>query len=721
MGRYQLSDVERTTLEKLNVPMAIYQFIDKRVVTLLVTDGLCNIMGMERNAVVKLLDNDMYRDTHPDDKARVADAAYKFASGGESFDCVYRTLSHALGEYVIIHSHGEHFFTSDGTMLSSTIYMLEGMGADAENSLTEKLASNFKEMMSKESLIRDNFYDTLTGLPNMSYFLQLADAGKKLIYEKGKTPGIVFFDLTGMKYFNEKYGLREGDNLLVAFGLILKKYYPNENCGRMSSDHFAVYTQMEEVEDTLYKIFEDMKHANEGKTLPVHVGIYSMAFEDVTASSACDRAKIVSDKEKGAYVSKFSYYDENVHAAATHYEYVINNFDKAMEKGWIRPYYQQIIRSVNGLVCDEEALARWIDPVRGLIPPDHFIYVLEDAKLIHKLDLFILDCVLRDLEEVAQKNLPIVPVSINLSKYDFELCDIVEEIEKRVDASKISPNMITIEITESVSSLKGDFVATQIRRLHDAGFCVWMDDFGSGYSSLNMLQIFDFDLIKFDMKFMREFSMSKRNHIILRELIQMVTKLGLDTVVEGVETIEQVKFLREIGCSKMQGYFFSKPIPLEEWYAICDAKVGNKIENYTENEYYSAVGKINVVEPLVNKDYNWQVDEFFGQIPTGILEFRDDGIYIMRYNRTFTDYILKVGFVDEMDLGNELIKQKRLPSQKFIDAINSCKERNRWEMIQNINEEGLVVDLFVKLIGTNPLTGCRAFVVVISSIKKNKK
>ena len=721
MGRYQLSDVERVTLEKLNVPMAIYQFIDKRVVTLLVTDGLCNIMGMERNAVVKLLDNDMYRDTHPDDKARVADAAYKFASGGESFDCIYRTLSHALGEYVILHSHGEHFFTSDGTMLSSTIYMLEGMGADAENSLTEKLASNFKEMMSKESLIRDNFYDTLTGLPNMSYFLQLADAGKTLIYEKGKTPGIVFFDLTGMKYFNEKYGLREGDNLLVAFGLILKKYFPNENCGRMSSDHFAVYTQMEGVEDTLYKIFEDMKHANEGKTLPVHVGIYSMAFEDVTASSVCDRAKIVSDKEKGAYVSKFSYYDENIHAAATHFEYVINNFDKAMEEGWIRPYYQQIIRSVNGLVCDEEALARWIDPVRGLIPPDHFIYVLEDAKLIHKLDLFILDCVLRDLEEVAEKNLPIVPVSINLSKYDFELCDIVEEIKKRVDASKISPNMITIEITESVSSLNGDFVATQIRRFHDAGFCVWMDDFGSGYSSLNMLQKFDFDLIKFDMKFMREFSMSKRNHIILRELIQMVTKLGLDTVVEGVETIEQVKFLREIGCSKMQGYFFAKPIPLEEWYAICDAKVGNKIENYTENEYYSAIGKINVVEPLVNKDYNWQVDEFFGQIPTGILEFRDDGIYIMRYNRTFTDYILKVGFVDEMDLGNELIKQKRLPSQEFIDAINSCKERNRWEMIHDINEEGLVVDLFVKLIGTNPLTGFRAFEVVISSIKKNMK
>ncbi|SFH54017.1 diguanylate cyclase (GGDEF) domain-containing protein [Pseudobutyrivibrio sp. OR37] len=716
MSRYEFGENERAVLEKLNIPMAIYQLLDKRVVTLLVTDGLCSLMGMKREDVVQLFDKDMYRDTHPDDKARVADAALKFASGGDKFDCVYRTMSHMLGDYVIIHSHGEHFFTNDGIMLSSTIYMLESIGQDIENPLTERLASNFKELMSKESLIRDNFYDTLTGLPNMSYFLQLADAGKAALYERGLTPGIVFFDLTGMKFFNEKYGLREGDNLIIAFGMILKKYFSNEDCGRMGQDHFAVFTEMEGIEDKLHAIFEDAKHANEGKTLPVHVGIYSMAFEDVTASSACDRAKIVSDKEKGAYVSKFAYYDENTHAVATHYEYVINNFERAMNEGWIQPYYQQLIRSVNGLVCDEEALARWIDPVKGLIPPDHFIYVLEDAKLIHKLDLYILECVLRDLEEVGEKNLPIVPVSINLSKYDFELCNIFEEIEKRVKASSISTDMITIEITESVSSLDGDFVATQIRRFHEAGFKVWMDDFGSGYSSLNTLQKFDFDLIKFDMKFMLEFGLSRKNHVILRELIQMTTKLGIDTVVEGVETIEQVKFLREIGCSKMQGYFFAKPIPLGEWYAIYGAKVGNKIEDYKENEYYTAVSKANLVEPLVNEDYNWQADEFFGQLPTGVLEFRDDDIYIMRYNRTFAEYMLKVNYVEEVDLGHELIKQKRMPAKEFIDAIRACSTYNKWEIVEGIVEQGFKLNLFIRKIGINPITRYEAFEVVIVAL-----
>lgn len=720
MGRYEFDEKERTALERLNIPMCIYQLVDKRVVTLLATDGMCKLMGMDRADVIKLLDTDMYRDTHPDDKARVADAAYKFASGGDNFDCVYRTFSDRIGDYVILHSHGSHFFTETGVMLSSTIYMVEGLGQDTENPLTETLASNFRDIMKKESLIRDNFYDTLTGLPNMSYFLQLAEFGKVAIQKEGYTPGILFIDLTGMKYFNNKYGLREGDNLLVACSQILKKYFTNENCGRMGSDHFAVFTKLEGIESIIEQFFDEMKLANEGRSLPVHVGIYSIVFEDVSASTACDRAKIASDKEKGAYVSKYAYYDANMHSAATNYQYVINNFEKAMEERWIVPHYQQIIRSINGLVCDEEALARWIDPVRGMIPPNHFIYVLEDGKLIHKLDLYILDRVIEDIEKVYDKGLPVVPVSINLSKYDFQLCDIVQEIIDRVEASKISSSDITVEITESVSELDPDFVSLQIRRFHEAGFKVWMDDFGSGYSSLNMLQQFDFDVMKFDMRFMREFSTSRKNHIILRQLVQMAKKLGIDTVIEGVETIEQVKFLREIGASKLQGFYFSKPIAKEEWYEIYGANVGNKVEDEKETAYYDAISKINVVDPEVNTDYNWKANEFFGQLPTGILEFREDSIYILRYNRTFANFLVKTDYIDETDLGQVMIRQKRLPETSFIDTIKKSVDTGRWELQEGLKESGMTLDVFVKFIGRNPITGYVAFEVVIITITSNQ-
>ncbi len=717
MEKYEFSSTERMTLETLNVPMVVYQYIDKRIVTLLVTNGMCNLMGMPREEIINLFDNDMYRDAHPDDKARVADAALKFASGGDDFDCVYRTKSKRLNDYVIIHSHGSHYFTSNGVMLSTTFYMVEGVGSSFENPLTEQLASNYKDIMQKESLIRDNFYDTLTGLPNMSYFLNLADAGKDAIYKQGLTPGIIFIDLTGMKYFNEKYGLREGDNLLVACANILKKYFANENCGRMGSDHFGVYTHMEGIEIILSKFFDDMKYVNEGRSLPVHVGIYSMDFEDVSASTAFDRAKIASDKEKGAYASKYAYYDFNIHSAATNYEYVINNFERALLDGWIQPYYQQIVRAITGNVCDEEALARWIDPVRGMIPPDHFIYILEDAKLIHKLDLYIVECVIRDLEEVYDKGMEVVPVSINLSKYDFQLCDIVAEIKQRVEQSeRVTPELITIEITESVSNLDEEFVATQIRRFQDAGFKVWMDDFGSGYSSLNMLQKFEFDLIKLDMRFMREFNVSRKNHTIVMHLIRMAKKLGIDTLVEGVETIEQVKFLREVGASKLQGFYFAKPIPLNEWMAIYTAKIGNEIESMDEASYYDSISQTNVVEPDVNTEYDWKTKDFFGQLPTGILEVRDDGIYIARYNKNFAVFLLKMDFIDEINLGHVMIKQKRMPAEVILETFNKCRETRKWEFVEALIFAGNKMDVFIKFIGDNPKKNSAAYEVVIVSL-----
>lgn len=715
MNKYQFGEIEKEVLERLNIAMAIYQYIDKRVVTVLVTDGMCKLMGMERKDVIALLDNDMYKDTHPDDKARVADAALKFAAGGDNFDCVYRTMSKFTNDYVILHSHGEHFFTQNGVMLSATIYMVEGLRGD--NPLTEKLASNFNDIMTKESLIRDNFYDPLTGLPNMSYFLQLAEAGGRRFRKEGAIPAMVFFDLTGMKYFNEKYGLREGDNLLIATAIILKKYFTNENCGRMGSDHFAVYTKMDGLEDKLNNLFEDMKHANEGRNVPVHVGIYLDSFEEISAASAFDRAKIAGDREKGAYVSKFAYYDDNIHASSTNYEYVINNFERAMEEGWIRPYYQQIIRAINGQACDEEALARWIDPVKGLIPPQHFIYILEDIKLIHKLDLYILDCVLRDLEEVERKGYPIVPVSINLSKYDFQLCDMVEEIKKRVEASSITPDKITIEITESVSSLEIEFVIEQIRRFHDAGFKVWMDDFGSGYSSLNMLQKFDIDLIKFDMSFMREFANSKKTHVIITQLIQMARKLGIDTVVEGVETADQVKFLREVGAGKLQGFHFAKPIPLEEWYTIIEANVGNIIEHEKEVEYYEAITRTNVMEPDVELDFNRDSNDFTGQIPTGILELRNDGLYVVRYNKAFANIIVRFGYIEQSELGHIMIKQKFLPSEKVLDAAANS-ETEEWIFVENAKEKDITVDVYIKRIGMNPVSNNIAFAVSVISLIK---
>ena len=157
-----------------------------------------------------------------------------------------------------------------------------------------------------------------------------------------------------------------------------------------------------------------------------------------------------------------------------------------------------------------------------------------------------------------------VPHSVNLSRSDFETCDIVEELRKRVDAAGIRHDLISVEITESVIASNFEYMNEQVNRFHENGFSVWMDDFGSGYSSLDVLQNIRFDLIKFDLSFTRKLDEGENGKIILTELMRLASRLNVDTICEGVEKEEHVNFLREIGCSKLQGYYFSRPVPYEQ-------------------------------------------------------------------------------------------------------------------------------------------------------------
>jgi EAL domain-containing protein (putative c-di-GMP-specific phosphodiesterase class I) len=175
----------------------------------------------------------------------------------------------------------------------------------------------------------------------------------------------------------------------------------------------------------------------------------------------------------------------------------------------------------------------------------------------------VLEQVLKKIRSRMSAKEEIVPQSINLSRSDFETCDIVEEIRKRVDDAGVERNMISVEITEGIIGENFDYMKEQISRFQDLGFKVWMDDFGSGYSSLNVLHSISFDLIKFDQNFTKKLLEEERGRIIMKDMMKMAESLQVDTICEGVETKEQALFLREIGCSKQQGYYYGKPCPLE--------------------------------------------------------------------------------------------------------------------------------------------------------------
>lgn len=436
------------------------------------------------------------------------------------------------------------------------------------------LTTAFSQMRDKlrlyiEDLNRRINTDALTGVPNMRYFFKLAEEQREEMAVGGKTVSVLFFNLIGMKYYNRQLGFVEGDKLLCEFARILARHYGEQRVSRLGQDHFVALTDSDDVETELEEVFLEIESANGWRGLPVRVGIYPDWQGEVDISNACDRAKYAYDRYRDSTDSGWYYFDDSMLEQIHFNRYIIDHFDRAIDEEWLQVYYQPIIRSSTGIICDEEALSRWMDPERGMLPPGDFIPVLENAGLIYKLDLYVLDHIIEKLQILRSEGIVMLPHSLNLSRADFDACDIVEEVRRRMDDAGLPRELLSVEITESIVGTDFDYMKKQIERFKDLGFLVWMDDFGSGYSALDVLQDIDFDLIKVDMRFMQRFNEGRESRIILTQLLKMTNELGIDTVVEGVETEAQRDFLREAGCTKMQGYYFSRPVPTEECLERC--------------------------------------------------------------------------------------------------------------------------------------------------------
>ncbi len=243
--------------------------------------------------------------------------------------------------------------------------------------------------------------------------------------------------------------------------------------------------------------------------------------------------------------------------------HIIENIDKAIENGWIKVYYQPVIRSLTEQLCGAESLARWIDPELGFITPDKFIGVLEESGQIHKLDLFMLEKVCSDISCRLANNLFAVPVSVNFSRLDFETVDMLNTVEELVKKYDIPRDYLHIEVTESMIVSDATLMARIIDDFRKNGYEVWMDDFGSGYSSLNLLKDYSFDTLKLDMAFLSNFN--DKSRAIMTSTITMAKDISMMTLAEGVETREQVDFLKSVGCDKLQGYYYGKPLPLDDF------------------------------------------------------------------------------------------------------------------------------------------------------------
>ena len=335
-------------------------------------------------------------------------------------------------------------------------------------------------------------------------------------------------------------------------------------------------------------------------------------------------------------------------------QYIVSNFESALKQGFVKAYYQPVIRTLTERICSVEALARWQDPVVGLLSPFLFINVLEKYHLIHKLDLAILDNICVTYNKMKELGLALHPFSINLSRLDFDEIDMLDAISKTLEKHNVPSTAIHIEITESVMLDNTADFRRIFDSFHDAGFAIFMDDFGSGYSSLNVLKDYSFDVLKIDMRFLSDIGI--RSKKILASVMNMAKAIGMHTLAEGVETKEQMTFLRNIGCEMLQGFYYAKPMDGDLYVKyLSDSKLG--VEDPAENHYWNSVGQINFLSPdplydltneqLESGDYGFIREN---STPLALIEQTGKHVELLYCNEAYVKGLKRIGFdsVDDM-------------------------------------------------------------------------
>ncbi len=410
--------------------------------------------------------------------------------------------------------------------------------------------------------------DSLTGLFNMSSFYQKAHSRMMSQERHRLEAAFIHFDIPNFKLFNERFGFRIGDELLCQVAYTIREVFSDGVASRFSDDHFVAFTMADSREAIIRGVEEVqnriMKAEDANKRVRMKTGVYFLDDKISEVGLACDHARLACNSIRGRYDVSICVYDEALREKLRKQQYVVDHVDEAVEKEYIKVYYQPVIRVSSGKICGYEALVRWIDPVMGFLSPGDFIETLEQFHLIHVVDNFVVRKVAEDYQRLKAKGEDLVPVSINLSRLDFELCNMVEYIEGIREEYDMPRHMLDLEITESALTDNTNLVKDVTERFHERGYHIWIDDFGSGYSSLNVLAEYTFDVLKLDMVFLRSFDRNPRTRTLMSYIIGGALGMNVEPLAEGVETEEHYNFLKQTGCIRAQGYYFAKPMPMDE-------------------------------------------------------------------------------------------------------------------------------------------------------------
>ena len=533
--------------------------------------------------------------------------------------------------------------------------------------------------------------DAATGLLGKEAFFD--EAAAYLRHSGARDVSIVCFDVDHFKLFNDLHGLDCGDELLRYLGRALAlRFSPDgaQPLARLAADTFALCAtgiRPERVERILVDISSECPN---GIDAIVRAGVYRIEDPASPVSIMCDRAVIALRTVKGSYFDRVALYDPGMREALVLEREVVAGIESALREDRIELFLQPKCNIRTGKIVGAEALARWRHPERGIVAPGEFIPLIERNGLVRSLDLRVWEKTAAWIRGLIDEGVQPVPVSVNVSRADIYLVDVAAELHALVERYGIEPSLIEVEITESAYSERPDRIVAAFDALAERGFTVLMDDFGSGYSSLNMLKDINVDVLKIDMRFLDRDD--RRSKDIMESVIRMARWLDLPVIAEGVETREQVNFLLDVGCSYAQGYYYARPMEAAAFEALLTD--GSKVQ-HEQCALQDARRPILDFRDLLHE--NTISDRMLSSIigSVALYSYADGDLRLIRGNEAYRRLIATLGEgVNGAEEGGSLFP---FVHDEDRDALVAAAE----ETVRSCPDDG--VEVVVRRMGTN---GC---------------
>lgn len=457
--------------------------------------------------------------------------------------------------------------------------------------------------------------DELTGLLTRKAFIRKTE--NYINNNPEKTFCIIAFDFDNFKSSNSIYGVEKCNEFLAYTAREMMKIKPKGICGRYGGDQYILLFEYDEKVDLEF-LNSSTKRVLDTAPIPhqvVKMGIYAPIDTDLPMVICCDRAFLSIGGIKGKYGKDIAFFEDELQKKLLNEQRIIETMERALEDRQFQVFYQPKHETVSGHIAGAEALVRWNHPEYGFMSPTQFIPLFERNGFITKLDCFVVEQVCRDIDRWKEDGLPVVPISINVSRRDFMEPGGIDKQLQTIESHKIDHSLIHMEVTESLYSDNTDIIISKVKEIQNLGFMIEMDDFGSGYSSLGLLSSFPLNILKLDISFVRNIRM---NEIVIENIIKMAHRMSLLAIAEGAETIEQFKILRALGCDYIQGFYFSKPLPIREF------------ESYLKRSSVYSPGSIAIRKALesetpLSEDMLMAANEVAEGIPGGFFSYHADG------------------------------------------------------------------------------------------------